>query len=379
MPRVVLLLSILLCCGAIADDTAPSSAPVTAPATNPAERVWNLNSYLHGTPAEIREQINGEFDRLIRLRASRIEVVKGRTGAGRDGQARLKEAKDLLKETESALARAYLWRRRLVDAVRNEFMLRWPLTPGASGVLGIVTPLRIDPANHSITIRFPALEVMQDEDHVEGIRRQKMFVHDVTMVVTGADINHMKVGMPVALDQNYVVLAKQDDPRTGPVYTVMRKTADVDVLLAAMNDLHETIEPKEMSRLIREAVPRKSDPKTWRSIERIFSTTRPMRDTAVGSPDFKRMASWLEKQLPGDRFAMRVNVLKVLPGDDGNYDLHATIDTGDGRVHFITGILLPSATDRGLRSEGEHEVRIVGTILDAHLSQENTLILELID
>jgi hypothetical protein len=76
---------------------------------------------------------------------------------------------------------------------------------------------------------------------------------------------------------------------------------------------------------------------------------------------------------------MRVDVLKVLPREDGNYDFHGTVDASDGKLHFVIGSLLPSAIQRGKRVEGQKDERIRGTILDAHLSDENTVILELID
>lgn len=384
-----LLLSLIFVFCGFGPSTRPASAPATTNATtNPADRIWKINSYLHGKPSEIREQINGEFERLVQLRATRQAAVKEatdelrksvRTAKLEGARSELKEAQDALKETEVAVARAYLWRRRLVDGTRNEFLLRWPLKPGASGLLGVVTPVSIDREEPSIVIQFSALEALRSEDEHEGIRRQKMRVHDVIVVVSGVNVAQMKVGVPTTLDQNFVVVSRETDRRLGPVYRVKPQSDDVDELMKAINDLRDPISPKEMAQLVRTSVPKKVDANRWTSIDRILAATQPVRDQDPESADFKRMESWLDKTLPGDRLALRADVLKVLPGDDGNYELHATVDAGDGLVHFITGTLLPGAQERGKREEGEKDVRITGTIIDAHLSQENTLILELID
>jgi hypothetical protein len=380
-----LLLIVLLCGVARAD---PSTTSIS-PSTNPADHVWHLSSYLHGTPSEIREQVNGELERLLRLRATRQDALKDATEAlraarkgpnVRAAQARVKQATDALKETDLAVARAYLWRKRLIDGVRGKFTMRWPLNPGAKGILGIVTPLRITREPASILIDFPALETLRVEDQREGIRREKMLVHDVPMVVTGGlDLDAMRVGKPVALDQNYTVLSSRIDPRNGPVYTVSRQPSDVDELMKAVNDLREPIDRKEMAALVRRSVPQKADPKLWHSVDRMLATTRPVSVDDRDSAARKQLSAWLGRALPGDLVAMRVDVLKVLPSDDGTYELHATVPAGEGRVHFITGTLLPGEQGLGRRMEGQNDVRISGKILDAELSEENTLILELID
>ncbi len=384
-----LLLSLIFAFCGFGPSTKPASAPATTNATTkPADRIWNINSYLHGKPSEVREQINGELERLMQLRAARQAAVKDatdelrksvRTAKLEGARSDLKEAQDALKDTETAVARAYLWRRRLVDATRNQFLLRWPLKPGASGLLGMVTPVSIDHDDRTIVIQFSALEALRSEDEHEGIRRQKMRVHDVIMVVSGVNAAQMKVGVPTTLDQNFVVVSREMNRQLGPVYKVKPESDDVDVLMKAINDFHDPMNPKEMAQLVRTSVPKKVDANRWTSIDRILAATQPVHDQDPDSADFKRMESWLDKTLPGDRIALRADVLKVLPGDDGNYELHATVDAGDGLVHFITGTLLPGAQERGKRAEGEKDVRITGTIIDAHLSQENTLILEVID
>jgi hypothetical protein len=385
--RVLIFLSLLSCNAVIAQDAPATTQSSTAPSTGPTTREWKINSYVHGSAAEIREQVNGELERLLRLRATRLATLKDagealRSAKGaklRDAQAALKEAQVALKETESAVGRAYLWRRQMVEGIRSKYLMHWPLTPGTSGVLGVVTPLKIDPASSAIILRFPALERLRNEDHREGITRQKVLVHDVGFIVSGVETGSLKVGTPAALDANFVVLSKDPDSRAGPLYNVMRKADELDELMHAVNDLREPIDPKEMARMVRESVPKKANSKTWVSIDRILSTTRPVKDPNPDSADFKRVSSWLERELPGDHVAMRVDVLKVLPREDGNYDFHGTVDASDGKLHFVIGSLLPSAIQRGKRVEGQKDERIRGTILDAHLSDENTVILELID
>jgi hypothetical protein len=389
--RVLILVSVLACTVLLAQDEqptrVPSTAPATIPATGPVDGEWQVNSYLHGTTSEIRDQVNSEVERLLRLRHTREAAVKvaidtlasAKGAKQRDAKAALKQAQDALRETETAVARAYLWRRQMVELARSKYLLHWPLRAGKGGLLGVVTPVKIDHTNSSVTLHFPALQRLRVEDRREGITRQKVLIHDVQLLITGVDLAKVRVGLPVALDANFVVVSQDADPHGEPVYTLTRKADDVDELMSAINDLHDDIDPKEMSRMVRESVPKKSNVKTWMSVDRILSATRPIKDPAAGSADFKRVSSWLERELPGDRVAMRVNVLKVLPREDGNWDFHGTIDAGEDRMHFVIGTLLASAIERGKRSERQPDQRIRGTVLDAHLSEEGTVILELID
>src|SRR5690242_18101239 len=100
MPHLLLLLLTAFC--AFGPATKPASAPTTSPTTNPAERIWKINAYLHGTPAQIREQINGELERLIQLRAERQAHLKDATESLRASArtAGLENARTNLKETQ---------------------------------------------------------------------------------------------------------------------------------------------------------------------------------------------------------------------------------------------------------------------------------------
>lgn len=50
--------------------------PASRPATRPGEKVWELNKFLHGTAGEVRDQLNGELDRLLAKKAESETRIK---------------------------------------------------------------------------------------------------------------------------------------------------------------------------------------------------------------------------------------------------------------------------------------------------------------
>ncbi len=281
---------------------------------NPADQhVWDLNGYLKGTAPKIRDQVNGELERLtakqkaLRQRSSgcdtailaeqaavidavhKSEAYQKLSAEKNQAEATLKAARETgttqekleassnfnriraamekmetsavasdaripqllkekqegqkeLKQCDDAVSTAQKWREKLISAVRCGFMLQWPLDEGASGILGIVTPLE-DPEPNSIVVDFDAFQVTRSHGEIEGIKEVSGFNHKVRLHVTGIDTKGLSKGTPVALDRNFVVTRRRRSRDDETIYEVRPEKDDSDRLFELLMPLRELPPP----------------------------------------------------------------------------------------------------------------------------------------
>jgi hypothetical protein len=282
----------------------------TVDSTDPADQhVWELNDYLKGTAPKIRDEVNGELERLtakqkdLRHRCSgydaailaeqaaatnaahnsdkylKLAVEKKHAEADlktarESGTAqekldassnfnRIRQAMDKmvtdavandakipqllkdkkedqqeLKQCEDAVATAQKWRDKLISALRDTFKMKWPLTPGAAGVLGVVTPLD-DPSANGVTVEYEAYEPIETGGTQEGITTIRAVFHKVRLHLTGIDTKGMGKGVPVAQDRNFTIVGRPRGDEFDRTYEARPARDDLDRLFELLIPLRD--------------------------------------------------------------------------------------------------------------------------------------------
>jgi hypothetical protein len=302
---------------------APGSKALAEPAqdtaagpgsSNPADlHVWELTDYLKGTAPKIRDQVNGELERLTAKQKALKRACEGFDSAilaeqaavtkavlksdayqklyGERNQAeadlktarasgtaqekldasshfnhvrsalekmvsdavandakipqllkdKLEDEKEL-KNCDEAVGTARKWRDKLISALRDTFKMRWPLTPGAAGILGTVTPVD-DPDAGGVTVEYVAYEPVETGGTQEGITQIRAVFHTVRLHLTGIDTKGMHKGTPVTLDRNFTIVRRVRGDDIERTYEARRAADDVDRLFELLIPLRDAPPP----------------------------------------------------------------------------------------------------------------------------------------
>jgi len=293
---------------------AEPAADTRSDSTNPADQhVWELTDYLKGTAPKVRDQVNGELERLTakqkalrqhssaydaailaeqaavtnsvhksdayqKLAAEKTQAEIDLKTARESGTAQekldassnfnrirsamekmetsavandvkipqllkdKKEEQQELKRCDDAVSTAQKWRDKLISALRDTFKMKWPLTPGAAGILGIVTPVD-DPDANGVTVEYVAYEPVETGATQEGITQIRAIFHNVRLHLTGIDTKGMSKNTPVALDRNFTIVrrARGDEPER--TYEARPAKDDVDRLFELLIPLRDVPPP----------------------------------------------------------------------------------------------------------------------------------------
>jgi hypothetical protein len=293
---------------------AAAAGDAPSDSANPADQhVWDLTDYLKGTAPKVRDQVNGELERLTakqkdlrkrsagydaailaeqaavtnavhksdayqKLAAEKNQAEADLKAARANGTAQekldassnfnrirtamekmetsavandakipqllkdKKEDQQELKRCDDAVNTAQKWREKLISALRDTFKMRWPLTPGAAGILGIVTPVD-DPDANGVTVEYVAYEPIETGGTQEGITQIRAIFHNVRLHLTSIDTKGMSKGTPVALDRNFTIVrrARGDEPER--TYEARPAKDDVDRLFELLIPLRDVPPP----------------------------------------------------------------------------------------------------------------------------------------
>jgi len=153
-----------------------------------------------------------------------------------------KEEQQEMKRCDEAVITAQKWRDKLISALRDTFKMKWPLTPGAAGILGMVTPVD-DPDANGVTVEYVAYEPVETGGTQEGIMQIKAIFHQVRLHLTGMDTKGMHKGTPVAIDRNFTIVrrARGDEPER--TYEARPAKDDIDRLFELLIPLRELPPP----------------------------------------------------------------------------------------------------------------------------------------
>jgi hypothetical protein len=290
------------------------AAGAPSDSTNPADQhVWELTDYLKGTAPKVRDQVDGELERLTakqkdlrhrssgydaailaqqaavinavhksdayqKLAAEKTRAEADLKAARESGTAQekldassnfnrirtamekmetnavasdvripqllkdKKEDQEELKRCDDAVNTATKWRDKLISALRDTFKMKWPLTPGAAGILAIVTPVD-DPDANGVTVEYVAYEPIETGATQEGITQIRAVFHIVRLHLTGIDTKGMSKNTPLALDRNFTIVRRDRGDEPERTYEARPAKDDVDRLFELLIPLRELAPP----------------------------------------------------------------------------------------------------------------------------------------
>lgn len=183
-----------------------------------------------GTPEE-RLEASSRFNKL-RMAIDKMEhdAVANSQELSQDRHNVFNAEKDQKRYTES-LTKALAWRAELLDATRNGFMLKGPLTEGSKGTLPRITIEKIIDSTHMMVgfdlITFDMSRPGKDKEGIKVFPASKERIH---VLVSQLPTAGMKIGDKLSLDRVFIVEGTKHDESDGTVYLVRPLPSDADKL-----------------------------------------------------------------------------------------------------------------------------------------------------
>jgi hypothetical protein len=270
------------------------------------ERIWKLNSYIHGTRFQIRDQLHGEVERItaeLQEKNARIAFLKTDeqrneadflagmvnyqkvTKQVADAKTKLDQGRmdhnsraiveetsrynrlshlleklaaaarpemlkdeyiaqdlklietaqqDIARLTESK-EKAEKWRDTLQDAIRNTFVISWPLGKGEVGIMGAMTPERVDEEGQ-LWVSYDVCEWRDEKRNAEGISTFDTVRHPAAVCLLGVNPNSFKKGIKTTFDKTIEVVGTGHLDDGGLVAVFRLKRSEVDDLFEAVDN-----------------------------------------------------------------------------------------------------------------------------------------------